>query len=121
MIAAVLFWGTLIVSVYIGWIYFRDLGDVIQIVIKVKRENTVRVIRNEKKLLAVGLLAALGMIATHVLLDAGPSWAFITAIVLVVLFYGFPYVWVHFGLRNQATTAEYFSIEEGRKHINPSS
>lgn len=121
MIAAVLFWGTLLVAVYIGWIYFRDLGDVTQMVIKVKREDTIRIIRNEKKLLTIGLSAAAGMVATHVWLGAGPSWVFVTAIVLIILFYGFTYVWVHLGLRNQASTAEYFSLEEARKYINPSS
>ncbi len=120
MIGTSLFWIGLVVAVAIGFIYFRDLGDLSQMVMKVKRENTLRFIRNEYKLLGIGLAAAALMTATHVLADAGPDWAFLTAIILCLFFYGFTYVWVHFALRNQANSAQYYSISEAVAYINPS-
>ena len=119
MIGTTLFWLGLIVSLFIGFEYFRDLGDIVQMVMKVKRENTVRFIRNEYKLVGVGLGAAALMIVAHLFMDAGPQWVFWTAIGLLLLFYGFTYVWVHFALRNQARSAQFVSIDEARQHINP--
>ena len=55
MLGNVLFWSGLAVSLAIGLIYFRDLGDVSQLLIRVKRENMLRFIRNEHRLLAIGL------------------------------------------------------------------
>jgi hypothetical protein len=121
MISTTLFWLGLVVAVTIGFIYFRDLGDIVQMVMKVKRDDTLRFIRNEYKLVTVGLAAAALMTAAHFLMDAGPGWAFWTAIILSLLFYGFTYVWVHLGLRNQANSAQYFSIGEAVPYINPSS
>ncbi len=34
--------------------------------------------------------------------------------------FAFPYIWVHVGLRNQQDKASYYSIEEARKFVNPS-
>ena len=73
MISTTLFWLGLVVAVTIGFIYFRDLGDIVQMVMKVKRENTLRFIRNEYKLVAVGLAAVGVMTAAHFLTDAGPE------------------------------------------------
>ena len=49
MLANILFYLGLIVSATIGFMYFRDLGDVSQMVLKVERKNMVRFIKNEKK------------------------------------------------------------------------
>jgi hypothetical protein len=51
MIWSPLFWLDLVVSMGIGLAYFRDLGDVSQMVLKVKRRNMIRFIRNEYRLL----------------------------------------------------------------------
>ena len=59
MLWNVIFWSGLIVSFVIGFFYFRDLGDVSQMLIKVKRKNMIRFIRNEYRLLAIGLGAPL--------------------------------------------------------------
>ena len=119
MLATIFFWLGLAVSVWIGFLYFRDLGDASQLVIKVKRENTLRFIRNEYQLLAIGIGAAAVMALTHLLYDAGPRWLFLIALPVIVILYGFPYVWVHLGLRNQMRTAKYFPIEEAQFHVNP--
>jgi hypothetical protein len=119
MVWTSLFWLGLLISVGIGLVYFRDLGDVSQMVLKVKRENMVRFIRNEYRLIGAGLVAALVMAVSLLGFEAGPGWVFWTALLLIALLYGFPWIWVHLGLRNQADSARYFSVEEARKFVAP--
>lgn len=121
MIGNLLFWPGLIVAAAIGFAYFRDLGDVSQMILRVKRENMIWFIRNEYRLLAIGAGAAAIMAAAHFGLGAGPTWLFWTAILVLAILYGFPYVWVHLGLRNQMNSAEFYSIEEAERYVNPSS
>ena len=45
---------SLTVSAVIGLIYFRDPGDVSQMIVSAKRKNMVRFIRYEYRLLAIG-------------------------------------------------------------------
>ena len=121
MLGDILFWSGLAVSFAIGLLYFRDLGDVSQMLIKVKRKNMMRFIRNEYRLLAIGL-AALGLATfAHFYLNAGPRGIWVAAILLCALLYGFPYIWVHVGLRNQKDSARYYSIEEAKEYVSPSS
>jgi len=47
MSGSVLFWLGFTAALVIGFMYFRDLGDVSQMFIKVKRKNMLRFIRNE--------------------------------------------------------------------------
>ncbi len=119
MLGTLLFWTGLAVSLGIGFVYFRDLGDVSQMVLKVKRENMIRFIRHEGRFVAVGLAGATVMAVAHIGAGAGPSFAFWIAAALTAFLYGFPWIWVHLGLRNQMNGAKYYSIEEARKHINP--
>ena len=63
MAAGLLFWAGLAVSAAIGLVYFRDLGDVVQMLLEVKRANMIRFIRNENRLIAVGLGCAAAMAA----------------------------------------------------------
>ena len=104
----------------IGFIYFRDLGDVSQMVLKVKRENMLRFIRNENRLLLFGLAAlALATIA-HFGFAAGSRGWWWAGLLLSIVFYGFPYIWVHVGLRNQKRSARYYSIDEAKEFVSPS-
>lgn len=119
MIWELLFWSGIIVSLVIGLMYFRDLGDVSQMILKVKRKNMLRFIRNEYKLIGTGLVAALIAFIAHLGFGAGVDWVLWTTLVLVAFLYGFPWVWVHIGLRNQADSAKFFSIDEARKYIAP--
>lgn len=121
MFANLIFWLSLLVSLGIGFAYFRDLGDVIQMFVKVKRDNMIRFIRHEKKIVAVGLSAAALMVITHVVFQAGSAWVFWPALLLLVVFYVFPPVWVHLGLRNQQKTAKYVSVAEAARVIAPAS
>ncbi|MEM7026026.1 MAG: DUF3179 domain-containing (seleno)protein [Pseudomonadota bacterium] len=116
-----LFYGGLLVSATIGFLYFRDLGDVSQVILKVKRANMIRFIRNEYRLIVAGLAAALLMAIGHLALGAGPGWLFWTALIVLAVLYGFPWVWVHLGLRNQRNSARYYPIEEARAFVSPSS
>lgn len=121
MVANSLFYIGLVATLAIGLLYFRDLGDVSQMVVRVKRANMVRFIRNEYRLIALGLSAALVMTIAHFAFGAGPFWLWLVATLLVGLLYGFPYVWVHVGLRNQKNSARYFPISEAEEWVSPSS
>ncbi len=121
MLASLLFYLGLIVSLGIGFVYFRDLGDISQMVLKVKRENMVRFIRNENRLVGAAVGGVILMSLMHFAFGAGPGWIYWFALVLSLIFIGFPYVWVHVGLRNQKTTARYFSIDEAREFVSPTS
>jgi hypothetical protein len=120
MIWEVLFWLGLAVSATIGFLYFRDLGDISQMILKVKRANMLRFIRYEYRLVALGLVAAAVMVVAHLGLGGGRSWVFWVAVVVLGFLYGFPYVWVHLGLRNQQNSARYYGIEEAKSLVSPS-
>ena len=120
LIAEVLFYAGLAVALGIGLLYFRDLGDVSQMFLNVKRANMFRFIRNEYRLLALGLAAAGVMTAAHFALGAAPRWLWIVSALLVLLLYGFPYVWVHVGLRNKRNSAEFVGIAEAKEWVSPS-
>ena len=96
MIGNILFLIGLIVAIGVGFAYFRDLGDISQMFIRVKRKHMIRFIRNEYRLLAVGLGAAALMVLAYFALDAGTKWLFWPGLLLVGVLYGFPWVYVHF-------------------------
>ncbi len=106
-------------SLYIGFLYFRDLGDVSQMVLNVKRENMIRFIRNEYRLLGIGLGAFAVSAAMFLFFSVVPGWLFVLTLLLIALLYGFPWVWVHLGLRNQKGTANYYSIAEAKEWVAP--
>jgi len=120
MLGNVLFWLGLAVSLVIGFLYFRDLGDVSQMLIRVKRKNMVRFIRNEYRLIAIGLAGLAVTTIVHFGFGAGPRGIWVAAILLCALLYGFPYIWVHVGLRNQKESARFYSIEEAKEYVSPS-
>lgn len=119
MLGNILFALGLIVSLGIGFVYFRDLGDISQMLLKVKRQNMVRFIRHEYRLIGVGLGAFAIATLAHFLLGGGQGWLWIVSALLVLFLYGFPYVWVHLGLRNQMNDAAFFPISEAQKYVGP--
>jgi hypothetical protein len=121
MLGNTLFLIGIVVAVVIGFAYFRDLGDVSQMFMRVKRKHMIRFIRNEYRLLAVGLSATALMALAYFALDGGTAWVFWPALILVGVLYGFPWVYVHLGLRNQMSTAKYYSIDEAKELVSPSS
>ena len=121
MLWDIFFWLGWTVSAVIGFVYFRDLGDVSQMIMKVKRANMMRFIRHEYQLLGVGLGAALIAAIVHIGFEGGPRAFFWIMVVLLGVFYAFPWVYVHLGLRNQKASARYYSIEEAKEYVSPSS
>jgi hypothetical protein len=121
MLGNTLFLIGLVVAAVVGFAYFRDLGDVSQMIMRVKRNNMIRFIRNEYRLLGLGFGATALMALAYFGLGGGPRWLFWTALLVLVVLYGFPWVWVHLGLRNQMSTAKYYNIEEARELVSPSS
>jgi len=121
MLVDILFWLGLGLSLVIGFFYFRDLGDVSQMLIRVKRENMLRFIRYEYRLLAIGLGALALVTVVHFGLDGGSRGIWWAAVLACAVLYGFPYIWVHIGLRNQKDSAHYYSIAEAKEYVSPSS
>jgi hypothetical protein len=121
MIGDILFYAPILVSIGIGFLYFRDLGDVTQMVLRVKRENMHRFIRSEYLLIGIGLGSFFVSALAYFIWDGGVVWLFWAALPLIALLYGFPWVWVHVALRNQKNSATYYSIEEAWEWVNPSS
>ena len=61
MVMNILFWCGSAISLAIGLLYFRDLGDVSQMILRVKRDNMIRFIRHEYRLIGLGTGAILLM------------------------------------------------------------
>jgi hypothetical protein len=114
-----IYWLCLAVSGVIGFIYFRDLGDVSQFLLKVKRKNMLWIIRYEYKLITPGI--ATGLLATvlHFTAGAGGTISFWVIMAILLFLYAFTWIWVHIGLRHQQNTATYYSIEEAKKYVSP--
>ncbi len=121
MLAHVIFGLGFIISMVIGFVYFRDLGDVSQMVMRVKRSNMTRFIRHEYQFLTIGLGAALIASVAHIGFGGGPKALFWVMVALLGVFYIFPWVYVHLGLRNQKASARYYSIEKAKDYVSPSS
>ncbi len=119
LVVSLIYWLCLAVSGAIGFIYFRDLGDVSQFLLKVKRTNMLWIIRNEYKLIMPGIASGLLAAILHFVAGAGGSVSFWLIMLTLVFFYGFTWVWVHIGLRHQQNTATYYSIEEAKKYVSP--
>ncbi len=119
MIWEIAHWSLLITSLGIAFVYFRDLGDVTQAFLKVRRRNMIFAIRHERQMTAVSALC-LGAAATlHWGTGAGIGWLFIPAAMGVLLVLAFPWVWLHIGLRNQQGTATYYSTVEAKGYVRP--
>jgi hypothetical protein len=121
MLTEGLFWLGFIASAVIGFLYFRDLGDITQMVLKVRRENMVRFIRNEYRLLGLGIAGLILMIVMHLVFGASSPWVFWPAAIITIVLLGFPWVWIHVGMRNQQRSARYYSIDEAEEFVSPHS
>jgi hypothetical protein len=119
MLENLIFYLGLIVALGVGLLYFRDLGDVTQMFLSVKRSNMMRFIRYEYQLLAAGFTGMLLMAIAHFGFEAGPDWLFWTAFPILLILYVFPWVWVHLGLRNQQKSARYYSFDETQAVLAP--
>ena len=97
--------------------YFRDLGDITQALMTVTRENMVFAIRHEYKLIGVAVACLVAGVLIDLRYDVawGPSTT--VFVLLNCLFIGFPWVWLHLGLRNQQSSARYYPIEEANRFV----
>ena len=120
MLANLIFAAGFLVATVIGYRYFRDLGDLAQLVLKVKRSNMIRFIENEYQLLALGLSAAAIAAISYLVFDGGSKLWFWLLLLVIGLFYAFPWIYVHIGLRNKKDTGEFFSIAEAKTWVSPS-
>lgn len=119
MIGYLLFYAGLLVSLIIGLLNFRDLGDIPQLVTKTKRVNVDRFIRIEYQLLGTGAVAWSMSAIAHLGIGLGPGWLFWTATVLTGALVAFVWVYVHKGLRNQKVSAKFYSIAEAQEFVSP--
>ena len=110
-------WVALAVATYAAFIYFRDLGDITQVILDVSRKNMLKAIRNENKLVATGLIGTALAVALHSLYGTGIAWVTVTLCVANLFMVGFPWIWLHVGLRNQQKSATYYSVQEARDFL----
>jgi hypothetical protein len=120
MIWEITFWLGLILSVVAGFFYFRELGDISQMFFRIKRHNLVWVIRHEYKIMGAGLFGALAATLAFWVAGAGTGWIWWPALIVWGLFYLFPYIWLHTGMRTKTDHAEYYSLKEARQFVSPS-
>ncbi|MEX0285661.1 MAG: DUF3179 domain-containing (seleno)protein [Paracoccaceae bacterium] len=119
MFVTLLFYLCLFITVGIALLYFRDLGDIPQLVMKTKRANVDRFIRNEYRFMAVGVAAWVVAASLQLLTGVAPGWVFWVGTLVALFLYAFTWIYVHLGLRNQKNTARYYSIEEAQEFVSP--
>jgi hypothetical protein len=119
MMFELIYWVALVAATYTSFVYFRDLGDITQVILDVSREDMHKAIRNENKLVATGLLGTALAVALHFVYGAGVGWLTLTLCAANLFMVGFPWIWLHVGLRNQQSSATYYSIEEAREYLRP--
>ncbi len=111
------YWILMIAGTLIALRYFRDLGDITQVFLGVSRKNMVFAIRHEYKLIFSGLACLL--IGAFIGYQYDVSWGWSTEGLLAfdIFLFGFPWVWLHIGLRNQQSRGKFYPIEEARKYV----
>ncbi|MEP2029959.1 MAG: DUF3179 domain-containing (seleno)protein [Paracoccaceae bacterium] len=119
MLSGLFFYVGTAAALVIALLYVRDLGDIPQLFIKTKRSNVDRFIRHENKFLLMGLGAWLIAAVTYFGFGAGNGWVFWIATLLTAAFIAFTWVYVHLGLRNQKDKAQFYSIQEAREFVSP--
>lgn len=112
-------WLTLVSGTLISYIYFRDLGDITQALLNVKRKNMLFAIRHENHLLGTSVALIVAAAILHYQSGTGIDWLFEILIAANVIMLGFPWIWIHVGLRNQQNHARYYSVEEAKKQVRP--
>ena len=117
--SSILFYLSTVISLTVALLYFRDLGDIPQLFMKTKRSNVDRFIRNEYRFIAIGLGAWVVSAILHIGFGAGSGWVFWIATVLALGLVAFTWIYVHLGLRNQKETAKFYSIEEAKEFVSP--
>lgn len=112
-------WGLMAAATVVSFRYFRDLGDITQGFMRVTRKNMVFAIRNEYRMIGGCLLLLLAASVLDYVIGSSLETVTILVIALNLFFLGFPYIWVHYGLRNQQSTATYYPVAEAKKYVRP--
>ena len=115
----IIYWVALAIGTYAAYVYFRDLGDITQLFLNVTRDNMLKAIRGENKLVATGLGGTAVAAVLHYAYGAGPGWVTVTMVIINGFMVGFPWIWLHVGLRNQQDTATYYSLAEAANYLRP--
>ena len=110
-------WVSLITATIVSFLFFRDLGDITQAFLTVKRKGMIFAIRHEMLMISIGLAGTIVAIFTTVKYDAGFATLTYVLGAINIFSVGFPYAWLHFGLRNQQDHAKYYSIEEAKNYV----
>lgn len=97
---------------------FRDLGDVTQFVLRVKRSTVIRTFRYRRELSASAALLLLGAALTHAA-GAGHPVVFWCSFALALLFLFQGFVYPGIAMRSQQRTARFYSIEEAKRRVRP--
>ncbi|MEZ9783351.1 DUF3179 domain-containing (seleno)protein [Vibrio breoganii] len=119
MLTEILFWVALIPATITAFIYFRDLGDITQSFLPVKRKDMMFAIRHEKKMILIGIIGTLAALYLHLTQGVGSKWVIYILTPINLFCSCFPYIWLYGGLRNQQSRAKYYSIEEARNYVRP--
>jgi hypothetical protein len=117
MIIEIIHWVALIAATIVSFLYFRDLGDITQAFLTVRRKGMIYAIRHEKLMVGVGVVGTIIAVYTTVEYDAGFKYLTYILAVINMLSVAFPPVWIYFGLRNQQDHAKYYSIEEAKNYV----
>ena len=114
-----IYWVLILFGTYWSFRYFRDLGDITQKLLTVTRENMMFAIRHEYKIIFASIICVTlaAVIGSRYELAIGNSTEI--ALALNLFFIAFPYIWLHYGLRNQQKTAAYYSIAEAKNYVRP--
>jgi hypothetical protein len=110
-------WVALIAASTAALIYFRDLGDITQAFMKVKRKNMIFAIRHERLLVLTALIGSAIAWSTTFFFGAGIAILAYVLVAINIFEALFPYIWLHVGLRNQQNRAKYYSIEEAKDYV----
>jgi hypothetical protein len=117
LIIELVHWVALIVATVASFLFFRDLGDITQAFLPVKRKGMIFAIRHEKLMISIGLVGSFVAIVTTEIYGAGYKNLTYVLGAINIFSVGFPYVWLHFGLRNQQDHAKYYSIDEAKLYV----
>ena len=113
------YWILIVFGTYWSYRYFRDLGDITQKLLNVTRKNMNFAIRYEYAMITTSMVC----VGLAVFIDyqdgAGIGFSSKIALVLNLFFISFPYIWLHYGLRNQQDRAQYYSIKEAQNFVRP--
>lgn len=104
-----LHWASLLAATYFSCIYFRDLGDVTQVLLSVERKKMLAAVRNENKMIAMALggTTIAGML--YFWQGVGIEWIFNILTIVNMAMITFVWGWIHIGLRNKQNNATFYA------------